>query len=84
MAARNSWPYYRPPPKRMRNRSQNDFAEKWRRRDLGGEESLHVTVSVGVTAYPEVEIEDETELIHLADKALYTAKDSGRNRVVKI
>jgi two-component system cell cycle response regulator len=47
-----------------------------------GEESLHITVSVGVAAYPEVEINDEMELIRLADKALYTAKGSGRNRVV--
>jgi two-component system cell cycle response regulator len=62
-------------------------AERFRRKVVEmqfveGEESLHITVSVGVAAYPEVGINDEMELIRLADKALYTAKGSGRNRVV--
>lgn len=39
-----------------------------------------VTLSIGVATYPEDGI-DATSLIDAADKALYTAKASGRNRV---
>lgn len=40
-----------------------------------------VTVSIGVSTLSR-EIVDETELIMIADKAMYAAKASGRNRVV--
>ena len=45
---------------------------------------LKVTVSVGVCAMTTdeiVKIEDESLIIKFADKALYTAKENGRNRV---
>lgn len=43
-------------------------------------QELHITVSAGFTSYPENEISGTTELIESADKALYAAKDSGRNK----
>lgn len=60
-------------------------AEKVRRRiaeldiPLSGERSIRVTVSIGVAAndgHP-----DYQRIIERADKALYSAKESGRNRV---
>lgn len=42
---------------------------------------LKVTASFGAACYPD-DAKDKTELIQFADKALYVAKDSGRNRVV--
>jgi len=46
-----------------------------------GDTSLSSTFSVGVAAYPDHGDSSEV-LIRAADQALYTAKDSGRNRVV--
>ncbi|MDY6990144.1 MAG: diguanylate cyclase, partial [Thermodesulfobacteriota bacterium] len=46
-----------------------------------GDKVLHVTISVGVATFPNEAIEDSKTLIECADKALYRAKDSGRNRV---
>ena len=40
----------------------------------------HVTVSIGVANFP-LDAADEDELIERADKALYKAKQKGRNRV---
>ncbi|HOP06237.1 MAG TPA: sensor domain-containing diguanylate cyclase [candidate division Zixibacteria bacterium] len=48
--------------------------------DLGAKEPVHITVSVGVSSYPENGKSHE-ELISIADKALYRAKDEGRNLV---
>lgn len=42
---------------------------------------LHVTISVGVATFPHEAIDDSKELIECADKALYKAKENGRNRV---
>ena len=42
-----------------------------------------VTISVGVAMFPEVST-DETELLMKADKAMYEAKQGGRNRVVTV
>ncbi|AKF07701.1 GGDEF domain-containing protein [Sandaracinus amylolyticus] len=42
---------------------------------------ITVTVSVGVTAVPQAKVEDPSELVVLADRALYQAKHQGRNRV---
>ncbi len=41
---------------------------------------LHVTISLGVSTFP-VDARDKTELIKLADQALYGAKEGGRNCV---
>lgn len=40
-----------------------------------------VTVSIGIATYPETNLKDIDYLITYADKALYKAKTSGRNRV---
>ena len=45
-------------------------------------QSLAVTISIGVAGLPNTEIQNATELIAAADKALYEAKEGGRNRVV--
>lgn len=44
-------------------------------------ESIHITASIGVSAYPDY-VKNPDLLIELADKALYLAKRSGRNKVV--
>jgi diguanylate cyclase (GGDEF)-like protein len=46
------------------------------------EGTLSVTVSVGVAAYPDVEIGQPSHLVETADRALYRAKAAGRNRVL--
>lgn len=43
---------------------------------------LTVTISLGVASFPHPEIADAKTLIECADKALYRAKEEGRNRVV--
>ncbi len=47
---------------------------------VDGEESVHLTVSAGIAAYPEDGAEGEA-LLAAADKALYAAKRDGRNRI---
>jgi two-component system, cell cycle response regulator len=42
---------------------------------------LRVTVSIGVAEYPSTPAKQIDELIEASDKALYRAKDGGRNRV---
>ncbi|MCB2227893.1 MAG: diguanylate cyclase [Desulfarculaceae bacterium] len=44
--------------------------------------SLHVTISLGVASLPDEEITTPLKLIAKADRALYLAKERGRNRVV--
>ncbi|GEM_PF-2848174 len=45
------------------------------------EDDLHLTISVGVTLYPDYSV-DYNELFSLTDKMLYRAKEKGRNRYV--
>lgn len=47
---------------------------------LSSGEEINITVSIGVASYPET-TNDVSVLIEEADKALYQAKRSGRNRV---
>jgi len=46
------------------------------------EDNLKVTVSIGLASYPQENIRSEDELIKAADRALYKAKELGKNRVV--
>lgn len=46
-----------------------------------GDEGIHVTVSIGVSSYPEHGVQIES-LIQAADDAMYLAKREGKNRVV--
>jgi len=48
---------------------------------VGGEQIPPISASFGVAMFPEVG-DNRTELIQLADRALYRAKDAGRNRVM--
>jgi len=43
---------------------------------------LKVNISLGVVSFPHPEIADAKSMIECADKALYQAKNEGRNRVV--
>lgn len=46
-----------------------------------GERELRATISVGVACYPSEKVDSPHALIREADKALYVAKEAGRNRV---
>jgi two-component system cell cycle response regulator len=45
---------------------------------------FHCTVSAGITPYNRGKEQSTTEFIEMADKALYQAKEDGRNRVVEL
>jgi diguanylate cyclase (GGDEF)-like protein len=45
------------------------------------EGSLHITVSIGFASLSILDEMDSTTLFHKADKALYAAKNEGRNRI---
>ena len=49
--------------------------------EIGGEK-VRVTVSVGVATFPSPTVDGPNALVREADRALYAAKDGGRNRVV--
>mgnify|MGYP003531145588 CR=1 FL=1 len=46
-------------------------------------QKISMTASFGVACYPAPGINDLNDLLKAADKALYEAKESGRNRVVQ-
>ncbi|MDH5571827.1 MAG: diguanylate cyclase [Gammaproteobacteria bacterium] len=48
--------------------------------DLGGDSQITVTISIGVASYPD-HASTSHALLSAADQALYTAKETGRNRV---
>ncbi|MGH7504520.1 MAG: GGDEF domain-containing protein, partial [Longimicrobiales bacterium] len=50
---------------------------------IGRDTPLTMTVSAGVASYPHEMIGSTETLVRLADEALYAAKESGRNRVVR-
>lgn len=46
------------------------------------EKRVKVTVSIGVACFPTAELRNKNALLKAVDEALYTAKKTGRNRVV--
>jgi diguanylate cyclase (GGDEF)-like protein len=48
----------------------------------GNKNPISLTLSLGISTYPNSEVKDKEDLIRLADQALYEAKGKGRNRVV--
>ena len=51
---------------------------------LWKKQTISVTVSIGVTTHTIETPEDIQQLMHLADQALYKAKDAGRNQAIAI
>ena len=43
---------------------------------------ISITVSMGLASFPLDEIEGADDLVRIADKRLYEAKDGGRNQTV--
>jgi diguanylate cyclase (GGDEF)-like protein len=43
---------------------------------------IKITVSLGLAGFPEMDITNQVELVQEADKALYRAKELGKNRVI--
>lgn len=49
---------------------------------VDGDQMIRVTISIGITSFPEYAPLSDQELVKRADDALYSAKRSGRNRIV--
>ena len=47
-----------------------------------GSQNIKVTVSIGISAFPEMDAREANDLVRDADQALYRAKELGRNRQV--
>jgi diguanylate cyclase (GGDEF)-like protein len=45
-------------------------------------DDLNVSISLGISYYPDPRVRTETDLVALADEALYMAKEQGRNCVI--
>ncbi|HMJ12916.1 MAG TPA: diguanylate cyclase [Polyangiaceae bacterium] len=60
-----------------------DLAERLRHAVAASKAPVSVTVSIGVCVYSQKFADDAKGLSDAADKALYTAKAAGRNRVVR-
>lgn len=63
-----------------------DVAERLRKIVKGYEfykvgDPLHITISAGIAAFPHPRVDEPKKLVEYADKALYAAKQNGRNRV---
>ena len=43
--------------------------------------SFYITLSIGITGYPSKKVKDAKDLVALADKAMYSCKMAGRNRI---
>jgi two-component system cell cycle response regulator len=50
----------------------------------GRNEPLHVTISMGVTEFSADTMRSASEMVGVADKALYLSKNGGRNRVTSL
>jgi len=46
------------------------------------ENSISITVSIGVSGFPHPDIQNVQDMIQCADEALYSAKRAGRNKVI--
>ena len=67
----------------LREKSDGKSGTSRKGKNAKRERKVHVTVSIGV-AHPTQQAVTPEEVIKNADKALYTAKDSGRNKVVSV
>ncbi len=56
----------------LRKVAAQDFGEPGR--------PVHVTISIGISTYPDTRVSDGESLLKLADENLYRAKAAGRNR----
>jgi two-component system cell cycle response regulator len=51
--------------------------------EIGEDEPLSMSISAGVATYPHDQPDGPRRLVYYADQALYSAKNSGRNQVVR-